>query len=111
MELSNIENPVCCFFDRGIYGLNDIEAVDFDNCGLFRAVFASRNKIKLLALPDHLGYIFSKCRKDYLNSVGKSPTLDILKNNYYGQQLLKLTHNNLFKYIEAEDWLEAMKAE
>lgn len=104
-----ITYPVCCFIDRGIYGVKEIEGIDFVNENLIkRAVFVSRTDMLELALPDHLGYIFSKCRNAYLPLQPSIDVNTILESTPYGQQLSKLTQNGLFCYIEAEDWFDKL---
>lgn len=107
--IEKINYPVCCFIDRGIYGVDEIEGVDFTFADLIkRAVFVSRNDMSELALPDHLGYIFSKCRNGYNTSQGSSDVLAILNATTYGQQLIKLLNHRLFCYIEAEQWFDKL---
>ncbi len=108
-KLNNIQFPVCAFFDRGIYGMNDkIEGIDFNSEYLKRAIFTSKKKIKLLGLPDHLGYIFSKARISFHNREMKEVDLDFLNNDIYAMQLLKLAQHHLFKYLEADQWLNEL---
>ena len=108
--IEKIAYPICCFIDRGIYGVNEIEGVDFAFSDLVkRAVFVSREDMSELALPDHLGYVFSKCRKAY--PTFHPPANDILstlQSTAYGEQLLKLLNHRLFCYIEADQWFEKL---
>lgn len=105
----NIPHPSCCFIDRGIYGVNEIEGIDFEGGDLIRrAVFVSRDEMMELAFPDHLGYIFSKCRNAYLPSIPHINIDTTLQSTPYGQQLGKLVENGLFCYIEAEEWFDKL---
>lgn len=106
---ANISYPICCFIDRGIYGVKEIEGIYFDDGDLIkRAVFVSRIEMVELAFPDHLGYIFSKCRNSFQSLQHSTGLIANLQSTPYGQQLIKLTQNGLFCYIDAEDWFAKM---
>ncbi|MDN3584668.1 hypothetical protein [Mucilaginibacter flavus] len=93
--------PLCAFCDKGIYGINDpIEAVDIPSPDVQRAVFTSRNKIKLLGLADHAGFIFAKSRLATHQAPGKNSQA-VLQNNVFGQQLARIGAAGLFHYLEA----------
>lgn len=64
-KMKGILFPAIAFFDRGVYGINDIEGKEIYSSFLSKVIFTKRSKINLLALPDHLGYIFKKCRVDF----------------------------------------------
>jgi len=97
----NFPVPLCAFCDRGIYGIKDpIEAIEISSQGLQRAVFTSRNKIKLLGLADHAGFIFAKSRLATHQSSGKDYD-NVLQQDIFGQQLARIAAANLFHYLEA----------
>ncbi|WP_346087166.1 hypothetical protein [Sphingobacterium ginsenosidimutans] len=65
-KLNKIEFSIVAFFDQGIYNTKDkIEAIDFGVEHLNRAVFTCTNKIKLIGLADHLGFVFSKSLRTF----------------------------------------------
>lgn len=100
---ANLEFPVCLFADRGIYGLDDDQDIDIDSVFIGRTAFTSNSKIKLLALPDHLGFVFSQCRKQF-HACGTD--LKELNNNIFGQQIVKLMEKRLFKFLDVDKWFK-----
>lgn len=115
-KLKQIETPVRIYFDRGIYGVKNHEEFEFDSDKIETITFCSKNKIDLIALPDHFGYIFQKCRIKYnaKNSLGKLSELQIsetnskLLNNCISS-LTSVFNNNLFEFLDIDNWLEKIE--
>lgn len=99
--IENINFPLLAFFDRGVYGQNEIEGKELNSKYIEQMFFVKRNKVKLLSLPDHFGYIFRKCR-----SKNKKNLNTKLNNSIYGQELIRITSNNLFYFLDFEEYLK-----
>lgn len=73
-------------------------------------IFASRKQCPLLALPDHLGYLFGKCRRDLLRDGGEI-NLEPNENNTPVQNecvkhTTSLTKAGLFYPINLWEWVD-----
>ncbi|TAL33130.1 MAG: hypothetical protein EPN93_13915 [Spirochaetes bacterium] len=99
--IEKINFPLLAFFDRGVYGINEIEGKQLDSKYIEQMLFVKRNKIKLLSLPDHFGYIFRKCRSKNRNDLNTK-----LNNSIYVQELIRITNNYLFYYLDFDEYLK-----
>lgn len=94
------------FFDRNVYGKNDIEAFNFpyENFVVTGMTFCEKSKIKLLSLPDFIGYIFRKSKNSFNKSESGSKEIETstLVINAY-TSLLKIKNTNLFHFIEIDN--------
>lgn len=98
-----LETPACLFFDRNIYGLKNDEDIDIHSVHIGRAAFTSGNKIRLLGLADHFGYLFHQSRKMY-NLTGQG--IVGMKGNVFGEALLKITNAGLFRFLDIDNWMK-----
>ena len=75
-----------------------------------KVIFASRKQASPLALPDHLGYLFGKCRRELLRENGKI-NLEPNENNTMVQNeclthLTKLANCHLFNTLDLCSWID-----
>lgn len=115
-KLNEIETPLRVYFDRGIYGVKRQEEFEVNSNKIETITFCRRNKIDLLALPDHVGYVFRNCRIKY-NDVNGSKSLNELQikeanteliNNCISS-LISIFNNNLFEFLDIDKWLEEIE--
>jgi len=99
--IENIHFPLLAFFDRGVYGKNEIEGKKLESKYIEQMLFVKRNQINLLALPDHFGYIFRKCRFKNRTDLDEK-----LKDSIYGQELMRISDNRLFYYLDFNKYLK-----
>jgi hypothetical protein len=80
--------------------LNTIENVNF----------ASRKQAPLLALPDHLGYIFGKCRRDLVRQNGRIDLEPNEGNTIVQNECLRhitcLANGGLFHRFDLWEWID-----
>lgn len=97
-----LKKEISMYFDRGVYGVDDIQAFNFPN-ELFilnQMTHVEKSLISLLFLPDFFGYIFRKSKKSQ-NKVqfgDKSIESSLLTINSY-KCLVNITTAKLFKFI------------
>lgn len=93
------------YFDRNVYGVNEVEAFNFpsDHFILKRMTFSKKSLVNLLSLPDFFGYIFRKPKKSQNNVQGGDITLETSKlaiNSY--KRIVEITEAGLFHFIDVD---------
>ena len=115
-QLKEVDTPLRVYFDRGIYGVKNHEEFEINSDKIETITFCSKNKIDLLALPDHFGYVFRNCRTKY-NEKNGSRNLSHLKISKSNSDLLNncilnlslIFNNNLFEFLDIDKWLEEIE--
>jgi len=115
-KLNKVETPLRIYFDRLIYGKKKPEEFDFDSEKIETITFSAKSKIDLLALPDHFGYIFRKCRIKY-NSESGLKSLAELKIQESNSELINncisnftsIFNSKLFVFLDVDTWLNKIE--
>ena len=115
-KLNHIETPLRIYFDRGIYGVKNHEEFEVDSDKIETITFCNKNKIDLIALPDHFGYIFRNCRIKYnaenssrnLSELQINETNTTLMNNCISS-LISIFSKNLFEFLDIDIWFEKIR--
>lgn len=100
-----LKKEISMYFDRNVYGVNDIEAFNFPSSDfiLKQMTFTEKSLISLLSLPDFLGYIFRKSKKSQ-NKVQfgdkKIETSQLVINSY--KCLTQISSAGLFRFIDID---------
>ncbi|HRH48709.1 MAG TPA: hypothetical protein PLP23_08155 [Panacibacter sp.] len=96
---------IALYFDRNVYGVEDIDAFKFANeYFIFKQMtFTEKSKISLLCLPDFFGYIFrkSKLSQNKVQSGDNSLEVSSLTINAY-KCLADINAAKLFHFIDVE---------
>ena len=109
-SLDFVETPLRIYFDRGIYGVKQHDEFEFDSKKIETITFCSKKKIDLLALPDHVGYLFAKFRLKY-NSINDSKN-ELINSDLFNNCILNfkaIYSKELFKFIDIDVWLDNLK--
>jgi len=100
------EKEITLYFDRNVYGKNDIETLSFPKLDyvLKQMTFCEKSKISLLALPDFFGYIFRKSKISNNKVQGGNKLLEksTLTISCY-ENLIKISEAGLFKFIDIKE--------
>ncbi len=98
-----LKREIVMYFDRNVYGIEDIEAFNFpsEHFVLKQMTFTEKSKISLLLLPDFFGYIFrkSKISKDKADFGDKTLETSKLTINAF-KNLTEINASNLFYFID-----------
>ncbi len=99
-----IKKEIALYFDRNVYGIEDVEAFNFpsEDFVLKQMTFTKKSKISLLLLPDFFGYIFrkSKVSIDKIDFGEKELETSTLTINSF-KNLTEINSSKLFYFIEA----------
>jgi hypothetical protein len=114
-KLKKIEPPVRFYFDRGVYGYDGTQELKPYSEKIEIMTFCEKSLIDLIALPDHFGYIFRKCRIKYnadrnmrnLNALVPSLSNSNLLNNCI-LNLLAVVRKDLFIFLDIDLWIESI---
>ncbi len=98
-----LKREIAMYFDRNVYGINDVEAFNFpsEHFVLKQMTFTEKSKISLLLLPDFFGYIFrkSKISKDKADFGDKTLETSQLTINAF-KNLTEINASKLFYFID-----------
>lgn len=102
-KVNLLKRKIAMYFDRNVYGINDVEAFNFpsEHFVLKQMTFTEKSKISLLLLPDFVGYIFrkSKISKNKADFGDKTLETSHLTINAY-KNLTEISAAKLFYFIE-----------
>lgn len=115
-KFNEINTQLRIYFDRGIYGVKDIEEFDVNSDKIETITFCSKKNIDLLGLPDHFGYIFRKNRIKY-NEESNLRDLSQLQINESNTNLMNncisslslIFYNGLFEFLDIDHWFEKIE--
>ena len=108
-QLEQSSRLVC---DQGIR--NAREGFSFEESEILKTVenviFASRKQVPLLALPDHIGYLFGKCRRELPRANGEINLEPKESNTAVQNECLKhistLVNARLFHRFDLCEWID-----
>ncbi|MBB6237799.1 hypothetical protein HDC90_002421 [Pedobacter sp. AK013] len=105
MHPNLLKREIVMYFDRNVYGVNEVEAFNFpsDHFILKTMTFSEKSLVSLLSLPDFFGYIFRKSKKSQNKVQSGDNSLETSKlviNSYKG--ILEIKHAGLFHFIDVD---------
>ncbi|MBL7837017.1 MAG: hypothetical protein JNM67_05845 [Bacteroidetes bacterium] len=106
-----LKQKFAMFFDKNVYGVEGTEQFSFpDSAYVIKFMtFVEKSQIRLLALPDFLGYIFRKAKLSNNRFEAGDNSLEtsrLVINSY--NSLLRITESNLFNFLDMDEKLDAL---
>jgi len=104
-----VQGKCILFFEANVYGRERTEEMGFgdDEMVVKRVVFLLREKVKLMALPDFVGYIFRLSKISHNDAqIGKAGLESNPMVIYAWTCLIRLKEEGLFHFLDIDDWLQ-----